>query len=125
MTGDKVWLRDNLVKALGWDAIVAEEVVEAISAAQGQQERDDLVQVSHICSLSFKIHHAGSRLEMVEVYLPQDIAELRPSKLNFMQDFSTCSCDRGTSVVGPKSRHWLRNLCAVLSRAAYQEGQQM
>ena len=45
MSGDKLWLRDNLVKALGWDALVAEEVVEAITAAQSQQERDDLVQV--------------------------------------------------------------------------------
>ncbi len=45
MVGDKIWLRDNLVKALGWDLLVAEEVVEALAAAQSQQERDDLVQV--------------------------------------------------------------------------------
>lgn len=49
MAGDKTWLRDNLVRALGWDPQVAEEVVEAISTAQSQQERDDIVQVSNCC----------------------------------------------------------------------------
>ena len=49
MAENKVWLRDNLVKALGWDPQVAEEVVEAISTAQSQQERDDIVQVSNCC----------------------------------------------------------------------------
>lgn len=46
MVADKVWLRDGLVQALGWDASVAEEVVEAIIAAQTQKERDDIVQAS-------------------------------------------------------------------------------
>lgn len=45
MVYDKAWLRDNLVKALGWDQIVAEEIVEAIAAAGTEKERDDLVQV--------------------------------------------------------------------------------
>ena len=53
MAGDKVWLRENLVKTLGWDALVAEEVVEALSAAQNQEEIDDLVQVSLLLD-----HHA-------------------------------------------------------------------
>ena len=46
MAADKVWLRDSLAEALGWDPSVAEEVVEAISSAQGKEERDEIVEVS-------------------------------------------------------------------------------
>ena len=45
MVCDKVWLRQSLVKTLGWDQNVAEEIVEAIDAAKTVKERDDIVQV--------------------------------------------------------------------------------
>ena len=45
MAVDKVWLRNSLAEALGWDPSVAEEVVEAIASAQSKKERDEIVQV--------------------------------------------------------------------------------
>eukprot|EP00887_Chlorella_sp_A99_P006420 scaffold3.g6420.t1 len=42
--GDRKWLKDQLVKALGWDVFVAEGVVEAIAAAQSQEEVDGIVE---------------------------------------------------------------------------------
>ena len=49
MAGDQVWLRNSLAKTLGWDEQVAEGVVEALAAAQSQEEVDELVQARQAC----------------------------------------------------------------------------
>ena len=49
MAGDQVWLRNSLAKALGWDEQVAEGVVDALAAAQSQEEVDELVQACQAC----------------------------------------------------------------------------
>ena len=43
---DREWLKQELAAALGWEAAVAEGFVEAISAAEDQNEVEQMIQVS-------------------------------------------------------------------------------
>ena len=45
MAKDREWLKQRLCEALGWDGVVVEGVVEAITSASTTQEVDSIVQV--------------------------------------------------------------------------------
>ncbi len=44
MAHDREWLKKALAKELGWDVYTLEGIVEAIQAARGQGEVDEIVQ---------------------------------------------------------------------------------
>ena len=52
MAKDRQWLKQRLCEALGWDEVVVEGVVEAISSAETTQEVDSIVQ-ARMLLLSF------------------------------------------------------------------------
>ena len=56
MAKDREWLKQRLCEALGWDGVVVEGVVEAISSAETTQEVDSIVQVRMLL-LAFSTAH--------------------------------------------------------------------
>lgn len=70
MAKDREWLKQRLCEALGWDGVVVEGVVEAISSAETTQEVDSIVQVRDATTSSQ--NRASYLTKLAEGFVVQD-----------------------------------------------------